>query len=69
MKTKISVIIPVYNREAYIGRCVRSLLSQSLSRDLFEIIIIDDGSTDDTSKILLAFKDEIKWIKLILLYN
>jgi len=64
MKTKISVIIPVYNREAYIGRCVRSLLSQSLSRDLFEIIIIDDGSTDDTSKILLAFKDEIKWIKL-----
>jgi len=64
MKTKISVIIPVYNREAYIGRCIRSLLSQTLSREIFDIIIIDDGSVDDTSKILFAFQDEIKWLRI-----
>ena len=64
MKNKISVIIPVYNREAYIGRCIRSLLSQTLSREFFEIIVVDDGSTDATSKVLLAFKDEIKWVKI-----
>jgi glycosyltransferase involved in cell wall biosynthesis len=63
MKSKISIIVPVYNRENFIGRCIRSLLSQTLSREVFDIIVIDDGSTDDTSKILFAFKEEIKWFR------
>ena len=37
----VSVIIPVYNQELYIGRCLRSLLDQSLDREQYEIIIIE----------------------------
>ena len=53
----VSVIIPVYNQELYIGRCLRSLLDQSLDREQYEIIIIDDGSKDKTSEILKTYKD------------
>tara|TARA_B100001758_G_C18171784_1_gene484672 strand:+ start:166 stop:780 length:615 start_codon:yes stop_codon:yes gene_type:complete len=59
-KPTISVIIPVYNRERYIGRCLRSLLNQTIDRDFYEIITINDGSTDQTDKILKSFIDEIK---------
>jgi len=42
----VSVIIPVYNSQKYIGRCLRSLKTQSLNKKNFEVIIIDDGSRD-----------------------
>ena len=42
----ISVIVPVYNAEKYIGRCLRSLKNQSISSNLFEIIVVDDCSMD-----------------------
>jgi len=63
LSVSISIIVPVYNRELYIGRCLRSLLDQSLERSKYEIIVIDDGSTDKTSTVLNAFKEEIKLIK------
>lgn len=59
-KVSVSVIIPVYNQELYIGRCLRSLIDQSLSKDNYEIIVIDDGSTDKTKKILKSFAGNIK---------
>ena len=40
----ISVIIPVYNAEAYVGRCVQSLIAQTYQD--WEALLIDDGSTD-----------------------
>ncbi len=49
---KISVIIPVYNSESYVERCIRSVISQSYS-DL-EIIVINDGATDQSVKICEA---------------
>jgi glycosyltransferase involved in cell wall biosynthesis len=45
---KISVIVPVYNPGRDIDDCIRTLLDQSLSADEYEVIFVDDGSTDDT---------------------
>lgn len=47
---KISVIIPVYNAELYLKRCIDSVLNQSFKS--YEIIAIDDGSKDGSFKIL-----------------
>lgn len=55
----ISVLVPVYNQERFIGRCLRSLLAQTMLREQFEIIVIDDGSYDRTAFALELFKDEI----------
>ena len=60
MKTPlVSVIIPVYNQEKWIGRCLRSLLNQSMNRNEYELIVVDDGSEDRTNYALELFKDEI----------
>lgn len=48
-KSLVTVIIPVYNTENYIGRCLKSVIRQSYSN--LEIIVIDDGSTDGSSGI------------------
>ena len=42
----LSIIVPVYNVEAFLKKCVDSLLDQDLSQDDYEIILVDDGSTD-----------------------
>lgn len=49
---KFSIIVPAYNAELYIGKCLDSLLQQDLSHADYEIIVIDDGSTDGTRHIL-----------------
>lgn len=52
---KASVIIPVYNGGDYIGETIDSILSQSFHD--FELIIVDDGSTDDTADVIHGFRD------------
>src|SRR5262245_31419228 len=42
----VSVIVPVYNTRAYLGRCLNSLLRQTIGADRLEIVAVDDGSTD-----------------------
>ncbi len=42
----VSFIIPLYNCEKYIERCINSILSAEVDRKLFEIIVVDDGSRD-----------------------
>ncbi len=58
----ISVVIPSYNHEKYISEAIKSVLGQDYSN--FELIIIDDGSQDNSDKIITSFKDSrIKYIK------
>jgi len=59
----VSIIVPAYNSEMYIGRCIRSLLSQSFNKENFEIIVINDGSKDDTKKILTPFLGDIIYLE------
>ena len=47
-RPKVSVIVPVYNHERFIGRCMRSLLQQTMDKNSYEIILVDDASTDLT---------------------
>ncbi|WP_100610694.1 glycosyltransferase family 2 protein [Confluentibacter lentus] len=57
-----SVIIPLYNKEAYIEETIKSVLNQSFQD--FEVIIVDDGSTDSSYKMAVSFKSEkIKLLK------
>jgi len=59
----ISVIIPAYNAERYIGRAIRSILNQSMPTEDFEVIIIDDDSTDRTAFALELFNDAIRILR------
>ena len=59
---KISIIIPVYNVEKYIEKCLYSIKRQTYSN--YEIIIVDDGSKDNSLKICEKFKNENKSIIL-----
>lgn len=56
----VSVLIAVHNGEKYIGRCIRSVLKQTLSRSDYEIIVVNDGSADRTDYALKLFEDEIR---------
>ncbi|EKE01990.1 MAG: family 2 glycosyl transferase, partial [uncultured bacterium] len=52
---RISVVIPAYNEEKYIARCLRSLVEQSLPSEQVEILLVDNNSTDNTVKIAETF--------------
>lgn len=60
---KVSIVIPVYNNESYVEKCIRSVLEQTY-RNL-EIIIINDGSTDKSGEILQKLAEEDKRILLV----
>ncbi|MEV7075094.1 glycosyltransferase, partial [Streptomyces sp. NPDC093990] len=47
---KVSIVVPVYNAGRYIDMCAPSLLGQTLGEDAYEIIYVDDGSTDDSAR-------------------
>lgn len=53
----VSVIVPTYNRSYCVGEAIDSILSQSCPAD--EIVVVDDGSTDNTNDILSKYKDHI----------
>lgn len=63
MNVKISVILPVYNVEKYLDRCIQSILNQTLNS--IEIIIVNDGSTDKSGKILNLYAEKDSRIKVI----
>ena len=63
MSPPISVLLPAYNARRFIAAAVQSILDQTFTD--FELIVIDDGSTDNTKKILQGFADKDPRVKLI----
>ncbi|MGH7923249.1 MAG: glycosyltransferase family 2 protein, partial [Candidatus Binatus sp.] len=58
---RVSVILPVYNGAATIERALRSVFDQTFTD--YEIVITDDGSTDDTPSILAKYGDKIRIVR------
>lgn len=60
---KISIIVPVYNSEKYLNKCLNSLIEQTL--DDIEIVVVNDGSSDNSENIIKNYMAKDKRIKLI----
>ena len=66
-KNLVSVIIPLYNTEEFVEEAVRSIMCQTLRE--IEIIVINDGSTDNSLSIIKRLADEDKRIRIYTQYN
>lgn len=60
---KITVIIRTHNSENFVNRAICSILDQTLPNDLYEILVVDDGSVDNTKKMLQKYGNKIRVIK------
>ncbi|HXV17588.1 MAG TPA: glycosyltransferase [Gemmatimonadaceae bacterium] len=58
----VSLVVAVRNQEKYIGRCIRSILNQTYPRQDYEVIVVNDASTDQTKFALELFENEIRLI-------
>lgn len=67
MEVKLSVIVPIYNVENQIGRCIESILKQNYNE--LEVLLIDDGSTDDSGKIAKYYSNKYKNVNYYLKQN
>ncbi len=63
-KINVSIIVPVYNVEKYIDRCLKSLVEQTCSCS-YEIVIVNDGTKDNSMEIVHRYADKYKFIKII----
>lgn len=62
---RLSIVIPIYNVEAYLERCLRSILKQDIPIFDYEVICINDGSPDRSKEIVVALQEEFDNIVLI----
>jgi glycosyltransferase involved in cell wall biosynthesis len=55
MKPEFSIVVPAYNESQTIEGCVKSLLDQTMRPESYEVLVVDDGSTDDTARIVKGY--------------
>ena len=59
-KIKLSIVIPTRNRAAFLGKVLESVAKQPADPDIFEVLVIDNGSTDETKDVAKGFHGKIK---------
>ena len=57
---KVSVIVPTFNRASFLAECIASILAQTFTD--FELLVVDDGSQDQTLEVLARYKKFLKTI-------
>lgn len=62
---KLSIILPVYNVEKYIEKCIMSVENQDISKDDYEIIVVDDGTKDRSAEIAESMNEKFGNIKIV----
>lgn len=62
---KLSIIVPVYNVADYLAKCLDSLLAQDLPKNEYEIIVVNDGSTDNSCEIAQNYANRYANVTLI----
>lgn len=62
---KLSVIVPVYNVSKYLAKCLDSLICQELKPEEYEIIVVNDGSTDNSEEISRQYEEKYSNIKVV----
>ena len=63
MNSKVSIVVPIYNTEKYLKKCLDSIINQTYEN--LEIILVDDGSTDNSGKIIDDYAKKDSRIKAI----
>lgn len=62
-KTSVTVVIPTFNRASFVGAAIDSVLSQTGTGFDCEVVVVDDGSTDDTPQVLRRYGDRIRYFR------
>lgn len=65
MKKLVSIVIPAYNAEKFIDRSVNSILKQKINSDKIEILVVENGSTDNTSKVIKKIAEKEPCVRLL----
>lgn len=68
-KYSVSVIVPVYNVENYLNRCIDSLIAQTIDKKEMEVVLVDDGSTDSSPSICDEYSEKYDYIKVFHIPN
>lgn len=63
-KYKATIIVPVYNVEEYLDTCLMSLVNQTMPKDQMEVLVINDGSKDNSLEICRRFEEKYSFIKV-----
>lgn len=63
MKPKVSVVILNYNYGRFLPAAIESVLAQDLGPDAMEVLLVDDGSTDDSEEKARPYRDRVRWIE------